>query len=470
MKIALIQCPEWSTQVPPYNLALLSAILQEEGHSVFCYDFNIKIQRYVEFKLSSSTPKINIGSINWYDKNSVLRFINENNDYINQLINEVLEQEVDIVGFTIYDTSRWFSEEISSRIKERVSSVQIIFGGASCFRQGFPEEILKNYNIDAVCLYEGEMAFKNFVSFVDANKEKVAFLPGVVFRSGDGKIINGGREVYLEDLSSLPFADFSDFDLRLYDEIGLSISTSRGCVNRCLFCEESVLWGKYRNRKASNIYAEIVYQLNKYPRVDYIFFNDSLINGNMRMLSDLVDLIIGDNLKFRFAGQATISEELSLEFLKKMRKAGLSSVSYGLESISSKILELIGKRFSPATAEKVIRDTKRAQIDIAVNVIVGFPGETWDDVKLTASFLQRNLEFIDIICIHPLVLMSDSPLFDKKDNFKIVVSNQDKIKGWFSEEGTNDFKVRLEKLKFLEEFLAPKASIAINNFDVLNQE
>ena len=45
------------------------------------------------------------------------------------------------------------------------------------------------------------------------------------------------------DLDSLPFPDYDDFDLNLYEHPdGASIETSRGCVAKCSFCAETHFW------------------------------------------------------------------------------------------------------------------------------------------------------------------------------------------------------------------------------------
>ncbi|MFH1504520.1 MAG: radical SAM protein [Candidatus Omnitrophota bacterium] len=463
MNIALIQCPFWSVMTPPYSIALLSACLKKEGHSVLCYDFNVKLQRYSEFKKKSSSSGAENEDIDWYDRDSVLRFIKEYDYYINQLIDEVLEKDIQIAGFTIYDTSRWFSGEIASRIKEKSPAVKTVAGGISCFRENFAIEFLQNHNVDAVCLQEGEVVFNNLVNTIKDNKGRIGYCPGFIYKDSNGKIINCGKQDLVDNLDSLPFADFKDFDLRLYDETGVPISTSRGCINCCSFCEESILWGKYRRREAANIYAEIDYQLKNNHQAEYFFFNDSLVNGDMKNLCKLVDLIIEKNTKFTWSGQAMIREGMNFEFLKKMKKAGFSSVSYGLESASPKILKLMRKNFSTILAEEVIQNTKKAGISSSINIIVGFPEETWEDINLTVNFLKRNLEFIDTVYLHSLVLMPSSLLYRERKTFGIFILNRNRTNGWLIEGEKNYFQARLEKLEFIRESLGDKVKIPFNN-------
>ena len=160
-----------------------------------------------------------------------------------------------------------------------------------------------------------------------------------------------------------------------YTSKTLPISTSRGCINKCLFCSEFRLWRKYRYRDAENIFEEIRFQKQRSPSISHLFFNDSLINGNMRNLDKLCQLIIDSHLDISWGGQAAIREEMTSDFIAKMKAAGFSHVSYGLESASPKILKIMGKRFAPEVAERVIRSTKKMGIRTCVNIIVGFPGE-----------------------------------------------------------------------------------------------
>ncbi len=464
MRIALIICPFGNLTVPPYNLALLSACLRKEGHDVFCFDLNARLQRYIEFKEGTGDCPVKNDFLNWYDKGQVLEFMEKYDYYISILIEEILGKEVGVVGFSIYDSSRWFSEEAASRIKKEDPSIKVIFGGYPCFREDFSLLLMDNQNIDAVCLGEGEFSLNNLIRQFEESQSDLSFCAGFIYRDKNNRIVNCGKESPILNLDLIPFSDFSDFDLKLYDETaGLGISTSRGCINHCLFCEESVLLHPFRKRTALNIYSEISYQSKKYPLLEYLSFNDSAINGDMKELNELISLLTKNKLTFiRWGGQAMIREEMNLSFLKKMKEAGFSSVSYGLETASPKILKKMGKNFNLEIAEKVIEDTNKAGIYQAVNIITGFPGETQLDIIMTSHFLKRNLEFIDEVFIHPLVLLPNSLLYKKREHFGIVVSDMNPKKGWHSEGGMNNFKARMENARFLKDSLGDKVKVSFN--------
>lgn len=465
MKIALIQCPSWSEVMPSYAPALLSACLKQNGHDVYCFDINISFYNYVSYIEKKEGWGTEGGTNSWFNNDYVINLMDKHRVYIEYLVSKILNTNARIVGFTVYDTNRIFSEEVARKIKEIDKDRIIIFGGPACFKNSlYYTDFLKRPYIDAVCLHEGESALLDLVKKIEENGE-IVFCQGLAYNDKNGKIINCGEKELIDNLDMLPFADFSGFDLREYKRKTLPISTSRGCIYRCAFCNEAPVWGRYRNRSAQNIYNEILYQLKRYPRVEGFFFNDSLINGNVDMLNGFADLIIKNKLRTRWGGQGRIRKEMTYGFLKKLRKAGFSHVSYGLESGNQNILDQMQKNLSLEIAEEVIRNTHKLGIYTTVNIIVGYPTETEKEVLETADFLKRNAAFMDDIYFHPLVLMPDSPLYYYKDKFGIELPNINEIALWYTNDGKNNYQVRLERIEFYKSILKDKYASNISMFD-----
>jgi radical SAM superfamily enzyme YgiQ (UPF0313 family) len=255
------------------------------------------------------------------------------------------------------------------------------------------------------------------------------------------------------ELDALPFADFSDFDLASYSVRELPVSTSRGCINRCLFCSESRAWGKFRQRSAENIFTEIIQKKSIYPQITSFYFNDSLINADAKNLKRLSQLLIKNKVNIQWGGQALIHKDMTAELLRILRKSGLTHLSYGLESASRRVLQLIGKRFAPETAQKVIRQTKASGIRTDVNIVIGFPGETENDILQTAKFLKHNRRFIDEIFFHPLSITKGSYYYDKQKELNISFENAYNPNSWYIKEGNNSLPTRLKKLEFYQRCL-----------------
>ena len=473
MKAILIQAPCWVVYSPPYNLALLKAVCKKEGHEILCLDFNIKFYKYL---IGRKEQGVYDNPTNWYNEIYVQEIINKYSEFIDECVEETVKSNYKIIGFTVTGLNSCFSKEIAGRIKLKNPEKIIIFGGPYCSRPEFGEKLLHtNSYIDAVCCLEGEKVLPGLLKNIEKNN-KIEYLPGMIFRDENNKIVDCFDIELVEDLNSLPFADYADFNLKEYISMELPLSTSRGCINKCIFCSETKMWKKYRFRSTGNIYEEIVHQTSKYPFIKSFFFNDSLINGNIKMLNGLCELLIKNRINISWGGQGVIRQEMTKELILKMKKAGFSHVSYGLETASSRILKIMGKRFTPEVAERVIRETKQAGVRTDVNIIIGFPTEREEDIITTANFLKRNKDFIDEIFFHPLVLSRGPYLYEHRGDFGIEFENEFNPNSWYSTKEENTLEKRLEILKFYKNFIGNKGEsfftltdyylfIADSNFD-----
>ena len=142
---------------------------------------------------------------------------------------------------------------------------------------------------------------------------------------------------------------------------------------------------------------------------------------------------------------------MNFETLKKMKDAGCTDVTYGVESGSERMYKVMRKRFSPEIAERVIRDTNRAGILVSVNFMFGFPGETEEDFGKTLKFMERNAKYMNRI--YPsrtfCALEKFSYLESHREEFGISPQKLDHYLYWESRDGKNNY---LERLRRYEEF------------------
>jgi radical SAM superfamily enzyme YgiQ (UPF0313 family) len=277
-------------------------------------------------------------------------------------------------------------------IKERDPRKIIIFGGPQVSRYEEDDEILKSESVDYIITGEGEEILLELLSVIgnDGDVEKVK---GIMFTKG-GQRIHTGERPPVASLDDLPFPSFSDFPITWYKEPSIPILTSRGCVYRCSFCSEHVLWKSFRYRSGENVYREFKYQFDKLGQKSF-YMVDSLINGNIRELETACDLIAKDSdLKVYWRGKTAIRHEMSQSLLRKMYLAGCRSVVYGLESGSPKVLKDMRKTFTLELAKKVIRETYEAGIAVGIFWIIGFPTEDEDDFQKSIDFLTQIKEFV----------------------------------------------------------------------------
>lgn len=457
MKIALIQAPCWGMFTPPLALASLSSYLRSKQHEVFVLDLNVELYHQVgrEWKKYWGEAEIEF----WKDYSLVEKMFAENNVIVESYLEKILEYDARIVGFSVYGSSLVPSLALAKKIKEKDKNKLIVFGGPQCSQYMSGRYIIEQDCVDIVVQGEGEEVLEEIVNLTERN-EKVSFIPGTLLKR-DGKIIDCGEHSLIKDLNLLPFPDFSDFSLDKYSRsTTLPISSSRGCIKRCVFCNEWPFWKKYRYRKGGIIFEEMKHQLQKFSQIKVFEFHDSLMNGNLEEMSKLCDLIIDNKLDISWAGQATIRGDMSLELLKKFKQTGCICLDYGLESGSDSVLSRIRKGCTVEEAECLIRNTHQAGIDVVVNFMFGFPGETEEDFQQTLEFVSRNKEYITSVNPSPSFcgIAQGTYLHSHPEEFGLILHPSGLF--WKTKDGKNTY---LERLKRFETFCQHVISLGIKS-------
>lgn len=399
MKVALIQCPGWGRDCPPYSVALLSAVLRRKGHKVFGFDLNNALYCSGPDKYKEMWDDKDNYSF-WSNSALISEFIRDNARMIDFQVERILNTEAKIIGFTVHFSSLLLSLEIARRIKHVDKERIIVFGGADCCRELRGKELIKDDAVDIVAVGEGDEILPELTEIMETEGQ-IEFCPGVLLKKGK-KIIDCGDRAPVECLDFLPFPDYSDFrkDILLghyRQPERLEILDSRGCINRCHFCSEWQFWKTYRTMSGNRIFEEIAYQVKRFPGVNYFYFIGSLLNGNVKELSQFCDLLISSGLKITWSGQAIIRPEMTRELLEKMAKAGCEWLGYGIESGSQEVIKSMNKHLSIANAEEVLENTRQAGIGTQANFMFGMPTEKEEDFRKTLEFLQRNRQNIDSV-------------------------------------------------------------------------
>ena len=457
MKVVLVICPSWDIDSPPYNLALLKAILKKEGIDCTCLDFNFDFFNSLTNEPEKESWKSMSKGTCWYSSEFSSMLIKKYSSFVQEYIKKIIEINSDVIGFTLNQRNRFFSYEIIKKIKEKVVHKPIILGGPTCFRDDVGVRVLYESCADAVCMGEGERSFVEYLKIAE-KKGRVDFCPGFAIKNKKGEIVDCGNAEIIEDLNMLPFADFSDFDTKNYLVKKLTLLTSRGCIRKCSFCAETHKMNKFRSRSGESIYKEVFFHLNRYPFIEEFEFADSLINGDISILDKFCDLVLQNDLKFRWKGQAVIRKEMVSGFLKKLGKTNCETLSYGVESGSDKILERMKKGYNAELAEEVLRNTFEAGIGINFNIIIGFPGEGEVEFQKTVEFVERNLKYANTVTLNILSVDKTSELHEENKKYGICFPDKEEM-DWYTEDGANTMIKRIERLKILQGIVKEKSSV-----------
>lgn len=446
--LVLVQAPGWGINTPPLGTAMLSSYARMHGYKVLPLDLNLEffLNRPDEF---ANSWELEQSLWFWTTNDCIKSVVQTFEEKIEAFVELILESKAKVVGFTIYDSSTKVSLEIAHQLKAKAPEVKIIFGGPLVSRFMAGLSIIKDDAIDAVAQGEGELILIDILERVKEGRT-LDDCQGLIVQV-DGKTVDNGDRELMKDLDSIPAPDFSDFTFESYRMPSrLPIMSSRGCANRCIFCNERPFWKKFRYRTAENVFAEIQYQMKRYPFINFLDFQDSLVNGVIRELDHLADLIINNELNISWAGQAVIRREMTVELMRKLKKSGCVCMAYGMETPSSSLMLKVGKVMSKGADLNAIAEAHGITgLGATYNVMFGLPGETEEDAFEAHEFLRRNYK--NGIVVNP------SPSFCGFSAGTLGYDNPDKYnisfeKGalyWESKDGQNTY---LRRLKRFEDF------------------
>ncbi|MCL2389795.1 MAG: radical SAM protein, partial [Elusimicrobia bacterium] len=273
---------------------------------------------------------------------------------------------------------------------------------------------------------------------------------GFLSKNANGEIIDGGQPDYVKDLNSLPLPDYSEFkDDILNNKYSqphrLDVLDARGCINECHFCYEQLFWPHYRSMSAKRLFEQIQKHMADFPQINYFYFNGLLINGDLKKLEEFCDLIIENNVKISWAGQATVRDDMTPELLKKMRRAGLGWVGYGIESGSQKVLDAMNKKFTVLGAIELLKNTREAGIAFQVNMMFGFPTETEEDFQKTLKFLVHARPYINSILASQSFFTLEKGTYVRNHPEKFGITDSRHHLYWKADNGKNDYAARFDR-------------------------
>lgn len=435
--VILIQSPVCYKDSPPFGLASLKAYLKK--------DFDVKIKDYnIEFSNKTIYPLVKfiefINDMYYLTEQKKLRlFLFFLKPTIKKIVDDILSEKPDVIGFSSIRSSLLTSLAISKELKKR-SSVPIVFGGPSCIRENLGFSIIKNPSVNYVVLQEGEEISRQL--FTDIDKSNKQHIKGILYKK-NGKVIDTGDYPSAIKMDALPTPDYSDFDLDNYLERRVPFSFSRGCTKHCSFCCDQTYWKHYRYKNPKKTVDEIEEIMKRY-NVHAFFLADSLANGSPKQLESICDKLIERNLSIKWKGMARADPTLTPQLLKKIKKSGCESFSFGIESGSQKVSNHMNKNLTIETTEEVLENVSKAGIRVGVNILVGFPTETLKDYFKSIRYVWRNIKSIDFCLTYALTLSSDSLLNKNLEEYGIYKQN---TLLWKSKHST--FLTRQIKLYFL---------------------
>ncbi len=205
----------------------------------------------------------------------------------------------------------------------------------------------------------------------------------------------------LQELDRLPIPDFDDFPWHAYPHRIIPVMTGRGCSwDVCTFCSDVITSNgrSFRSRPVQAVLNELQVQSARYRSKDFIFL-DLKLNSNLAMWHGLIDhfqhIIPGGRWIATVHVDAHGENGLDLSTLVAAKAAGLTRISFGLETGSQRLAKRMSKGTDIERNRQFVADAYRAGLSVRCSMMLGYPEETVHDLKDTRNFLLDSLDEFD---------------------------------------------------------------------------
>lgn len=271
---------------------------------------------------------------------------------------------VAVTGFTLHAPR---IREISAHFRSR--GIPVALGGA--FATLTPDEARPL--ADHLFMGEAELAWPRFLA------DWAAGAPAPLYE----------QKEHL-DMSLSPPPDWRF--IRGKDYLYFTVQASRGCPNRCDFCNAVQLVGRrYRHKSVEQVLQEV--ENARRMGAETVFFSEDNFFVNRAFTRELLQALIDWNTRqarpLSFSCQASVTVGADEEIVKLMADARFSVVFLGVESLSADCLTEVNKgHLARYDARTTVTTLSRYGIIPFIGFIVGFDHDT----PATFDELERFLE------------------------------------------------------------------------------
>ncbi len=265
------------------------------------------------------------------------------------------------------------------------------------------------HGADYIIKGEGEATLLELLNELKKSNELAETIAGLTFKKNGHIITNNKREV-LKNLDSLPMPAWDLINIKPYKEawinkwgyFSMNIATTRGCPFKCNWCAKPIYGNRYNSRSPENVVAELHY-LKLHFAPDHIWFCDDIFGLKPGWVKKFADIAEEQKLNLKFKIQCRADLLLQEDYIADLARAGCEIVWMGAESGSQKILDAMDKGTKVSQIYEATRLLKKHNIKPAFFLQFGYPGETFDDIRLTIQMLLELVpDDIGISVSYPL--------------------------------------------------------------------
>lgn len=328
--------------------------------------------------------------------------------WLHDITLEILKHHFKIIGCSTTLGNVTNSICLLKMIKTIDPAIITVLGGAFCYNELAQGVASLSDKIDYIFSGDGEKTFPEWLKAVLENR-----LP-------TKRIIIGEKC----ELEKNPVPDYTDYFEQLKrflpqhnQEIMILYETSRGCwwgqKNPCTFCGLTGDY-QYRYKSPEKVIKDLQYLTHQHSGYRVLMTDCVLSN---KYFSSLIPKLPGELPGVKFFYQ--IKANLSLEQVMLLKKAGITRVQPGIESLSSGLLKKMNKGCLARQNIALLRNCKSLGIEVIWHFLYSVPNEMVEDYQQMLNLIPLINHFDPPTVISRILIVRYSEYVNHPDEYEI---------------------------------------------------
>lgn len=168
--------------------------------------------------------------------------------------------------------------------------------------------------------------------------------------------------------------------------------TSRGCPFNCSFCSVPVTSNRRWRKHSDDFVRDGLGYLRHQHDVTNIIFCDDLISTNTKRMLELLQ--VSREVGMSIATCQIRLDGINREVLDSLVVSNVKRIFIGIESGSDRMLKLVRKGFNRRRIIEQFKLIAEYPIAVTAPLIIGYPTETWDDIRQTMDLAVTMADII----------------------------------------------------------------------------
>lgn len=322
-----------------------------------------------------------------------------------QVESHIRSKSYDVVLMGCIVTGFRYVQDLCAVVRDCHPHARIIVGNSVA--SSIADTLLACTDVDIAVLGEGDETVVDLLDAIESDRA-LDSVSGICFLR-DGELHATPDRPLINDISSLPFIDYTLLDTDIYIKASstylsdqfpvpreemrsLPVNTARGCIAHCTFCYHVFDGKPYRHRSADVVLAEVRQMMLDFS-LNVISFSDELTFYSKRQALEFSEKILASDMHFYWGADCRsnlFDREEDIDIILKMKEAGCITIGYSLESSNPDILKAMNKLASVEQFAFQTRLFHKARMTPVTGLVLGYPQETPESIQRTFDCCIEN--------------------------------------------------------------------------------